>query len=134
MEDKIQFSDYLKMYQKHGIRLPVLYFFECHLFDLMHNIDTHRWDPNVNNLRSDYNFYMSSCTSIIKETFYKTVKYYPKDRQINFVDIGCGKGKVLCLWRMLANKHRINFKISGIEIDSRLASICKKNIDLLVSK
>ena len=35
-------KDYNNMRKKYGIKLPFLYFFENHLFDLLNNVDTHK--------------------------------------------------------------------------------------------
>ena len=59
------------MAKSRGLKLPIKYFLENHLFDIINRTDTHRWLPkeyykeNLNNIDHGV-LYMSSWTSILK--------------------------------------------------------------------
>ena len=67
LEYNFGLKDYYKMLIRRGACLPITYFLECHLFDLIRGTDTHTWFPKE--LEKDTNwsvnckdgvFYMSS--------------------------------------------------------------------------
>ena len=125
------FNDYFKMWKKRGIRLPFSYFFQSHLFDILHHTDTHIWVPKEKYIDAPKNFdngvlYMSSWTSTIKLATKKAIDLFSLNpKNIALIDIGCGKGKVLCVWnKMLPNAK----KIIGIDYSSHLIEICKRNL------
>lgn len=99
------FKNYLRMFRSKGIKLPVYYFFQAHLYDLIHGVDTHKWLPKTY-LESDaalnkneYYIYMASWTCEIKNIFEKIKSYLGKNfSEYTFIDIGCGKGKVPIVW------------------------------------
>jgi SAM-dependent methyltransferase len=130
---KFNIKNYYLMYQKRGMRLCFSYFFELQLFDLINGTDTHVWLPKKNytdtlHLKNFENctLYMGSWTSLIKEATNKALDLFslnPSD--VAFVDIGCGKGKVLCVW----NKMFLDAKrIVGIEFSEHLIKISKSNL------
>jgi ubiquinone/menaquinone biosynthesis C-methylase UbiE len=47
---------------------------------------------------------------------------------MNLVDLGCGKGKVILVWKNFLTKNRLTNNIIGVEYDNSLLSICKNNI------
>ena len=133
---KFGFFDYYSMYKKHGVKLPVRYFTENHLFDLVNGTSTHVWKPKVHaeNIHNSYEYgslYMSSWTSIIKNsTKIALLELHQMERPIRLVDIGCGKGKVMCVWQVMRleqNRH----KFFGFDYDSDLLAIAKKNLTKL---
>lgn len=124
-------KDYFLMYKKRGLRLPIYFFFQTHLFDLMYGTDTHIWLPKKKYNSKPKNFqhgvlYMCSWTNIIKDATNKVIDLFslnPND--IAFIDIGCGKGKVLCVWKKMFLNSK---KIIGIDYSLQLLKICKKNL------
>lgn len=133
MKNTINFSakDYLNMMKKRGIRLPITYFFENHYFDIKRKIDTHTWlpiekfDENIKNIENG-TLYMCSWTSIIKKATLKMKKLSHFDfNNSDFIDIGCGKGKVLIVWDEIL-KEKI--RIFGIDYSEQLVSTCLKNL------
>ena len=48
------------------------------------------------------------------------------------IDIGCGKGKVLCIWELMFKKSKV--RIVGVEYSEELIRISKKNLETLNSK
>ena len=131
---KFGLNDYFLMYKTWGIRLPIYYFFEAHLFDLIHGTDTHVWLPKENYIDKPKNFdsgveYMSSWTSTIKEATKIALDLFslaPSDTA--FVDVGCGKGKVLFVWNMMFSDAK---KIIGIDYSDHLLKIAKSNLNKL---
>ena len=128
---KFGFNDYFIMWKKKGIRLPLAYFFQTHLFDLIHRTDTHIWLPKERFVDTPKNFdngvlYMSSWTRTIKFATIKAINLFslnPKNSV--FIDVGCGKGKVLCVWNKMLPKAK---HIVGIDYSPHLIEICKKNM------
>jgi hypothetical protein len=122
------------MFKKYGIKLPMYYFFENHLFDIWNNVDTHK-----RLLKSEYTsnpanfdegvYYMSSFNSVIKKTI-SIVHDLEKEEfsKYNLIDIGSGKGKVLFIWNKYLNNHKLNNKIIGIEYDLDLSEAANRNL------
>ena len=125
-------KDYFSMFKKRGVRLPIYYFFEAHLFDLLNGTDTHVWLPKEHYFDKPKNFdggvlYMSSWTSIIKEATKNALDSFsltPSD--VAFVDVGCGKGKVLCVWSKMFSDAK---KIVGIDYSEHLLKISRSNLE-----
>ncbi|MDT0593856.1 class I SAM-dependent methyltransferase [Glaciecola petra] len=129
-------KDYRAMHKAAGIRLPVAYFKNNHLFDLMNGTDTHSWIQKEDFIERPDNFehgvlYMSSWTSVIRDS----LSYLLDNAQlavtdIALIDIGCGKGKVLCVWNKLLKKHP-DIPIIGLDYSQSLLNICTRNIKKL---
>ena len=121
------------MYRARGIKLPLYYFFQAHLFDWLHQTDTHTWLPkdryqeSVSNLEHGV-MYMASWTSEIKRTFDSLRSllgaHFPS---YSFIDVGCGKGKVVAVWNMLCRKQLINQPVTGIDYHLGLIKIAREN-------
>jgi len=127
-------KDYIKMYQKYGIRLPFYYFFENHLFDILNNVDTHKrlqkseYKSNPTNFDEGV-FYMASFNSVVKKTISIVYELEREDfENFNLIDIGSGKGKVLIIWKKFLRKHKLKNKTIGIEYDLELADIARRNL------
>ncbi|RRS09031.1 hypothetical protein EAG18_09005 [Pseudoalteromonas sp. J010] len=126
-------SNYWRMFQKRGPRLPYNYFIENHMFDLLNGTNTHMWLPKeeykdkLKNLGEGVQ-YESSWTSIIKEStkrVFTLSSHSPSD--FDYIDAGCGKGKVLLVWRKLLKNYTPH--ILGIEYSEELHKICLDNIN-----
>ena len=135
MENNIfGYRDYIKMFKKYGLKLPINYFFENHFFDIINNVDTHKrvlksqYQSSPNNF-DDGVFYMASFNSVIKTTISK-IHSLEKDNfaEFNLIDVGSGKGKVLFIWRKYLKKQKLKNKITGIEYDQNLGLIAKNNL------
>lgn len=125
--------DYNNMRKKYGIKLPFLYFFENHLFDLINNVDTHKrvFKKSNNTSKNFYDgvFYMASFNSVIKKTLHQIYELEQnKFKNFQLIDIGSGKGKVLIVWKKFLAKRNLNNKIFGIEYDMMLNNIAIKNL------
>jgi SAM-dependent methyltransferase len=129
------FIDYWRMYKSRGVRLPLLYFWQCHLFDLRYKVDTHVWLPRKNHETIPSNFdrgtyYMPSWTTEIRNSF-KVVKSLLKGdfSSYSFLDIGCGKGKVAIVWKQECIKASIAQDIFGVDYYPPFIDIARSNFD-----
>lgn len=69
---------------------------------------------------------MTSWTNTIKLGTKKAVNLFSlNSKNIVLIDVGCGKGKVLCVWNQIFPNVK---KIIGIEYSIHLVEICKKNL------
>jgi SAM-dependent methyltransferase len=116
-----------------GIRLPYYHFTQAHLFDLLHGTDT-----RLAVVKNSYTetpagfengtFYTPSWTSEIKASFefLRNLLGGEFDKYA-FVDVGCGKGKVMLVWQYLLNKNSIEAAVYGVEYSHALSNIAKSN-------
>ena len=129
------FKAYISMFRKRGILTCFHYFFQNHLFDILHGTDTHKRlikKDYKNKKLKNFKFgvlYMSSWTwhfnKILNFLFFflgKNLRHY------KFYDIGSGKGKVLILIGKFLSKKNIKSKIYGIEYDKILFKVSLKNL------
>lgn len=128
-------KDYINMYRKYGVRLPIYYFLENHLFDIINKVDTHKRLLKDEFYETPPNFeesqiYMASFKSVIKNTISK-IYQLEKDnfKDFTLIDIGSGKGKVLILWKSFLEKNNLQNDIIGIEHNKFLLDISRKNLD-----
>ena len=103
-------------------------FYENYFFDIINKTDTHtrigleEYDKKTPNIKSAY-AYIPSYTKTIKRSIKKIVKKDSSVLKYNFLDIGCGKGKILLVAFQAGFKKGI-----GFEINKSLSNIAKKNI------
>ena len=126
------------MYKRKGIKLVIMYFFQCHLFDLINKTDTHTWlrkDKYKNNLVNLKHgvLYMCSWTSSVKKSFNFIHKYEKNLSEFTFIDVGCGKGKVILVWTKEILKNKIKQLIIGIDYYKSLINIANKNYKIFFS-
>ena len=107
------------MAKSRGLKLPIKYFLENHLFDIINRTDTHRWLPkeyykeNLNNIDHGV-LYMSSWTSILKKSTLIGMQILENvNTCYDVLDVGSGKGKALLVWSKL--KFPKDTLIYGIE-------------------
>lgn len=115
---------YKRIIKNAGYRRAFSYFIQCHLFDLIHNVETRHMVSKDNlsqSTRNNSEDYMASWTYILKRIF----KFLDNLNLNNFtfVDIGSGKGKALLSWYLYYD----NLNICGIESDNQLIEICQTN-------
>lgn len=135
------FVNYWRMLKAKGIKLPIYYFFQAHMFDLLHGVDTHKWLPKtyLKNELDNYehiSMYMASWTSEIKNIFKTLNKILSSEfEKYTFIDIGCGKGKVGIIWDICCKKNGLKQEIYGIDLLEELILIAEKNsLKILGSK
>ncbi|MEW5785227.1 MAG: hypothetical protein AB1767_09175 [Bacillota bacterium] len=96
---KFSITAYFKMAKARGLRLPIQYFFQNHLFDIINGADTHFRLEKDDYKTCPRNFedgilYMSCLTNEVKKAllwvYGRTgINFY----DYQFLDLGCGKGK-----------------------------------------
>jgi SAM-dependent methyltransferase len=124
------------MAKRRGVRLPFLYFFNCHLFDILNGTDTHTWLPKDFYQTKPLNFnhgvlYMCSWTSEIRNSFNELRLRGVRLDEYTFVDIGCGKGKVVLEWARLLGKYGYERRVVGIDYSPELIEIARSNCEKL---
>lgn len=124
---------YVDLFRSRGIKLAISYFFQCHLFDLLNRTDTHKMlrkgEMQVNSGNFVHSLmYMVSWTSTIKRTqiFLKGI-IENQSEQYTFIDVGCGKGKVVLLARQLGIIGCDRASYVGIDFEPNLLTIARKN-------
>ena len=118
--------------------MPFIYFKECILFDLINGTDTHFHLPkeyygevDFENLHS----YTASWTSKIINSYNFLNQLLGRDfSNYAFLDIGSGKGKVVCQWQICLNQNNIKAPIYGIDFNEHLNNIAIKNYNKLFPK
>jgi SAM-dependent methyltransferase len=70
---------------------------------------------------------MPTWTNIISESF-KILNNRYDLKQMTFVDVGSGKGKVLIHWSKLLRRQKISMELIGIEYSTQLVAISKINL------
>ena len=113
--------------------LPFCYFVEAHAFDLRRGTDTH-----TRLLKNDYGaepagfddgtFYMASWTSEVDKNF-GVVRALLGDKfdSYTFVDVGCGKGKVVLRWTELCAHAGCTQHVAGFDYHAPLIETARKN-------
>lgn len=133
---KFGLVDYWRMLLKRGPRVPISYFFNAHLFDIINGTDTHIWLPIGYFVTDSDNFehgssYMGSWTNEIKRSFLVMVKLVKNFNDFTFIDVGCGKGKVVLLWEQLLIKNRMRQRTIGIDYYQSFVNISKSNHQII---
>lgn len=130
-------SDYLRMLRARGPRLPLAHFRQAHVFDLLNGTDTHARRPKATGPDQPANaahgvFYMASWTNVIKTATRQAMSRLNLTApDIQFTDIGCGKGKTLCVWHQMFGPAA---SLTGLDYDRALLDICTTNLDKLGAK
>jgi len=128
-------KDYFRMWQVRGIRLPIEYFFQNHLFDLVYGTDTHfrleseDYEEQPDGFESG-GFYMCSCTREVKQSL-KLIEKTLGEEFLNyqFIDLGCGKCKTPMIYSFLYGS-KARHKPIGIDYYKPLIDIAEKNLAL----
>ena len=131
-KNNFNFFDYIRMFKKRGFRLPLYYFKDVHLFDIINGTDTHTWLPKNEYENKPKNFengilYMASWNSEIKKIYRVLNNLNCLNKPYSFIDVGCGKGKVCILWKLINKKSNKTSRIIGIDYYKPLIEIAKNN-------
>ena len=125
--------------RKRGFRFFWDYFKESIWFDLRFGTSTFLRVPKTNQkikIEDDKNddglLYVASFTSVTLNTILKAkdVMGTERFRQAQFMDLGCGKGKTLIIYK----RHLKNLNLYppiGLEYDLKLVNLAKKNLEQL---
>jgi len=121
------------MYKAGGIKLPLYYFSQSHLFDLIHKTNTHTWllkenyDIALDNFEHG-SMYMCSWTSEVKKIFNIVRNLLAKEfSNYTFIDVGCGKGKVAIIWKSECSKVKEKQYIIGLDYYKPLINVAQIN-------
>jgi predicted RNA methylase len=95
-------------------------------FDRRYGIDTSGVECDyLANVRSDYVAGATYYEASKRRDFVKMMRWIPADRRAaTFIDLGCGKGRVLCFAALDGFEH-----IVGVEFSDELASAARTNIE-----
>lgn len=123
------------MLKARGFKMPISYFLETHLFDLINNTDTHKRILLSNYKFKTKNFensvqYQASWTSEIKRNFNFVNKNFSIDK-FDFIDVGCGKGKVLITWLKELIKISKNQRLIGVDNYLPILKIARRNLKII---
>jgi len=127
----------MQLWKLNILDLAWRYFRESKAFDLKRGVDTHRRVELASYGLSDEdlsgaNLYMAAWTSVIRESTAALFRCRTDGfRGFDFIDVGCGKGKVLLVWKEMFVEHGLNNSLTGIEMNSGLLEICRKNLTCL---
>ncbi len=131
-------KDYLRMLKKRGPCLPIKYFLECHLFDILNGTNTHIWNPkekeddtNWSSNREEGILYMCSWTQEVKHWIWRLKKKLKNEfYEFQFIDVGCGKGKPLIIYSGIVNKdhHKLTNNPIGIDYSNKNIIIANTNL------
>lgn len=125
--------DYYRMWKVRGWRLPIQYFFQNHLFDIVNRTNTHSRLEKSEYRNRPEGFdsgvlYMSSLTKEVKESLQR-VKENIGDNffEYQFFDLGCGKGKSILVYLKMF-KDQIKHRAIGVEYYKPLVRIAEDNL------
>ena len=109
-------SSYLQILKKRGIKSLFNEIKDNYFFDFFHNVETQMREGKSNKY---FHHYAPIYFSVLNEAL-STFRNYEK---LNFIDVGCGKGKGILI------ASNFNFKkIIGIEINKNIYNVCKQNL------
>jgi SAM-dependent methyltransferase len=129
--NKMNNLSYIEIYtklKKRGFLFIINYILDVWLFDILNGTNTRV--RSINNLQNaEYVYYVASYTSVVKNAI-NVAKNYMGDKfyEGNFIDVGCGKGKVLLIFMQTFSSNFLG-KIIGIEYDNKLLEIARKNLN-----
>jgi glycosyltransferase involved in cell wall biosynthesis len=127
---------FFKINNFRGLRFFWIYFTELILFDLKSSTSTFlRVTKNKqkielkNYVKNDGLLYVASFTSVVLKTLHavKNVMGPERFRRAQFIDAGCGKGKVLIIYKKYLKNLNINPPI-GLDYDAKLIDLALTNI------
>ena len=130
MEEKPM--SYVTALRRYGLKFYLRYLLETHFFDIRYSIETKEriypsdFKEKVPNLEHG-KAYMPAWTSEIKKSFYYFLNNLENLNEFTFFDIGCGKGKVLIVWRLLAIKQGLNLNAYGVDYYGEVIRRAKDN-------
>lgn len=126
---------YSQLWRQAGIRTCVAYFRHNHLFDVVRRIDTHGWTGRMEYPSglvddTDNKIYMPVWSSTVRRSVRRAQQL--TGRPASFVDLGCGKGKVLViageLFARRRHRRRPPVTITGVELHPGLAVGAERNL------
>jgi SAM-dependent methyltransferase len=126
-------GDYWKMFKARGLKLPLTYFFQAQLFDLLRGTDTHDWlqKQDFDGALKDEphgEIYMCTWTAEVDRAHAALRNLLGEELDDwSFVDIGCGKGKVCLIWAEKTALTAYRGRIFGVDYLASLIAIAERN-------
>jgi hypothetical protein len=126
---------YRALWREAGPRTCAAYLWQNHLFDVVHRTDTHAWTGRMEypgGLADDPSskIYMPVWASTVRRSLKKALETGPWPG--SFVDIGCGKGKVLLIAHEVFTQRRFRRQppvhVTGVEHHRGLAVVAEQNL------
>jgi len=126
---------YRALWQQAGLRTCVAYLRHNHLFDLLRRVDTRGWTgrmeyPGGLADAPDAKIYMPVWTSTVRRSMGHALAHSPWPA--TFVDLGCGKGKVLVIAHEVFGRRRFRTQppvaVVGVEHHPGLALVAERNL------
>ncbi len=121
---------WLRYSRSKSLREALEYAWNSHGYDLLHQVDTSHmavsseiWSQGINS--SDKHFAVDSTpekVSRCRTAFNEAAKHLTFENT-KFIDLGCGKGRVL----LLSARHNFKKRI-GVELSENVAQICRSNL------
>ena len=110
------------------------------LFDWIYGLDTVRQIPKENYIHNLHNLeyglhYSSSWTSEIVFGFKSALKYLNgRFASFQFVDVGCGKGKVQIVWEKLLRRKGLTQNVCGLDYYDDVLVVARNNHSKMFDK
>ncbi len=116
------------LYKQGGLNKIIDHIKENVIFDIMHSTNTSAWLPKTDFKTKPNNFqhgirYRATATSEIRESL-KKIKKLIDISKADYYDLGCGKGKTLCIAAIECDFN----KVIGIDYYEPLLKTARKNI------
>lgn len=127
------------MLRQRGPRLVWHYFWQNHWFDIKHGTNTHARILKEHYPDTPQNFehgvlYMSSWSHVVVNSTLFALRHNAGPvEDVALVDVGSGKGKVICLWST-HSKFNPQIKKIGIEYSPALSAICADNLNIVSAR
>ena len=128
-------SDYWRMAQSRGLALPLAFFREVHWYDLRYGtrtagrVSVADFDVHPGLTHSSV-MYMASWTSVVLKVYARMRdalgQVFP---QLRVIDIGCGKGKFLCVWADELRREGIQQEVIGIDFSANFIQAARENLN-----
>ncbi len=115
------------------LKLKLALFLQTYLFDLRYGTDTHVVIPKEEYAERPSAFdrgtpYHASWTFEIKKSFALVRDKLGSDlSSYTFVDLGCGKGKAVLVWKLLLARHGVRQDMIGIDYSESLIQVARAN-------
>lgn len=133
----LHFRNHRAMLHSGGWRYVWDTFRQVHWFDLKHRVDTaemlgiHEYSVSEFDLKGVVQ-YQPTWTKSVDDSFMQVSDFLGDSfSSWAFVDLGCGKGKVLLEWIKQCEKKGVNQRYLGIEIEPKLSEIAIRNLSIM---
>lgn len=130
----MRLGDYRVMWRSAGVRLPLAFFREVHVYDIRHGTRTAELVPVEDfdvppETRVGSVVYMASWTSTIRWTYHRLHAHFGGGfPDLTVVDIGCGKGKFLLVWGDELARDDLTQAVVGVDYSPSFVAAARGNL------